>query len=78
MARRGLGLLVAIAMMLMKVVPAIPGHFTVYEWLALLGFGLHWAQSRTAARKLDCVQSSDDAITHSPLSRRTVGCFKPL
>src|SRR6266852_3462646 len=31
----GLGLLVAIAMLLMKVVPAIPGHFTVYEWLAL-------------------------------------------
>jgi len=31
----GLGLLVGIAMMLMKVVPAIPGHFTVYEWLAL-------------------------------------------
>ena len=30
-----LGLLVAIAMMLMKVVPAIPGHFTAYEWLAL-------------------------------------------
>jgi APA family basic amino acid/polyamine antiporter len=30
-----LGLLVAIAMLLMKVVPAIPGHFTVYEWLAL-------------------------------------------
>jgi APA family basic amino acid/polyamine antiporter len=31
----GIGLLVAIAMMLMKVVPAIPGHFTKYEWLAL-------------------------------------------
>jgi APA family basic amino acid/polyamine antiporter len=31
----GFGLLVAIAMMLMKVVPAIPGHFTLYEWLAL-------------------------------------------
>jgi hypothetical protein len=30
-----LGLLVAIAMMLMKVVPANPGHFTTYEWLAL-------------------------------------------
>jgi amino acid transporter len=30
-----LGLLVAIVMMLMKVVPAIPGHFTTYEWLAL-------------------------------------------
>ncbi|MGA8270809.1 MAG: APC family permease [Candidatus Sulfotelmatobacter sp.] len=31
----GTGLFVAIAMMLMKIVPAIPGHFTVYEWLAL-------------------------------------------
>jgi APA family basic amino acid/polyamine antiporter len=30
-----LGLLVAIAMSLMKVIPAMPGHFTVYEWLAL-------------------------------------------
>ena len=30
-----LGLLVAITMILMKVVPAIPGHFTIYEWLAL-------------------------------------------
>jgi APA family basic amino acid/polyamine antiporter len=29
------GLLVAIAMILMKIVPAIPGHFTIYEWLAL-------------------------------------------
>jgi APA family basic amino acid/polyamine antiporter len=29
------GLLVAIAMLLMKVVPAIPGHFTIYEWVAL-------------------------------------------
>lgn len=31
----GLGLLVAIAMTLMKVLPAVPGHFTVYEWLSL-------------------------------------------
>ncbi len=31
----GFGLLVAVAMMLMKIVPAIPGHFTIYEWLAL-------------------------------------------
>jgi APA family basic amino acid/polyamine antiporter len=30
-----LGLFVALAMMLMKVVPAVPGHFTIYEWLAL-------------------------------------------
>ncbi|HZW94954.1 MAG TPA: APC family permease [Candidatus Eremiobacteraceae bacterium] len=31
----GLGLLVAIAMLLMKIVPVIPGHFTIYEWIAL-------------------------------------------
>lgn len=31
----GFGLLVAIAMLLMKVVPEVPGHFTIYEWLAL-------------------------------------------
>jgi basic amino acid/polyamine antiporter, APA family len=31
----GFGLVVAVAMFLMKVVPAVPGHFSVYEWLAL-------------------------------------------
>jgi APA family basic amino acid/polyamine antiporter len=31
----GFALLVGIAMALMKIVPAVPGHFTVYEWLAL-------------------------------------------
>ena len=29
------GLVVAVAMALMKIVPIIPGHFTIYEWLAL-------------------------------------------
>ncbi len=29
------GLIVAIAMALMKIIPSIPGHFTIYEWLAL-------------------------------------------
>ena len=29
------GLLVGIAMILMKIVPRVPGHFTIYEWLAL-------------------------------------------
>jgi APA family basic amino acid/polyamine antiporter len=29
------GLLVGISMFLMKVVPLVPGHFTVYEWIAL-------------------------------------------
>ncbi len=51
----GFGLLVAIAMMLMKVVPGIPGHFTSYEWLALgvwiaLGAILH--RGRAAADAL--------------------------
>ena len=29
------GLVVAVAMALMKIVPFVPGHFTIYEWLAL-------------------------------------------
>ena len=29
------GLAVGIAMALMKLVPAVPGHFTIYEWMAL-------------------------------------------
>ena len=29
------GLIVALAMALMKVIPSVPGHFTVYEWIAL-------------------------------------------
>ena len=29
------GLAVAVAMALMKVIPLVPGHFTIYEWLAL-------------------------------------------
>jgi amino acid transporter len=31
----GFGLLVGIAMVLMKIVPMVPGHFSVREWLAL-------------------------------------------
>jgi hypothetical protein len=48
----GLGLLVAIAMLLMKVVPAIPGHFTQNEWLALgiwVAFGVIAHRRRTDA-----------------------------
>ena len=50
----GFGLLVAIAMLLMKVVPAIPGHFTVYEWLAL---GIWIALGALARRPAAVVQS---------------------
>jgi len=30
-----LGLVVSVGLALMKVIPIVPGHFTVYEWLAL-------------------------------------------
>jgi len=46
------GLLVAIAMMLMKIVPAIPGHFTIYEWLAL---GIWIVLGALARRRLTAV-----------------------
>jgi amino acid transporter len=44
----GFGLVVAVAMALMKVVPAIPGHFTMYEWLAL---GIWIALGTLASRR---------------------------
>jgi hypothetical protein len=42
----GIGVSVAAIMALMKIVPAVPGRFTGYEWLALaiwcfLGLALH-------------------------------------
>jgi basic amino acid/polyamine antiporter, APA family len=48
------GALVGLLMILMKIVPAVPGHFTRYEWLALLtwcllGFALHTRERRNAA-----------------------------
>jgi amino acid transporter len=41
------GTLIGLMMILMKVVPTVPGHFTLFEWLALvswigLGFVLNW------------------------------------
>src|SRR5438132_13683786 len=34
------GVAVGLGMILMKIVPAIPGHFSGYEWLALAVWGL--------------------------------------
>jgi amino acid transporter len=48
----GFGLLVAIAMLLMKVVPTVPGHFTVFEWLALGIWILLGAVSHRRARRI--------------------------
>ncbi len=33
-----LALLVGVAMVLMKILPGVPGHFTIYEWFALAGW----------------------------------------
>ena len=47
------GLVVAIALALMKIVPLVPGHFTMYEWVALavwIGLGL-LASWRSAAMR---------------------------
>jgi ABC-type transport system involved in cytochrome c biogenesis permease subunit len=45
-------LLVAAALVVMKIVPGIPGHFTFYEWIALgiwILLGLAAATTRRAA-----------------------------
>jgi basic amino acid/polyamine antiporter, APA family len=45
------GLAVGIAMALMKLIPLIPGHFTVYEWLALAIWIALGAAAALAARR---------------------------
>jgi len=45
------GLAVGIAMALMKIVPLVPGHFTVYEWLALGVWIILGAAASSAGRK---------------------------
>lgn len=46
------GLLVAVAMALMKLVPLVPGHFTAYEWIALGAWvALGAISSRTQIRR---------------------------
>ncbi len=45
------GLAVGIAMALMKVVPLVPGHFTMYEWLALGAWIILGAAASSAAWK---------------------------
>ena len=46
----GLGILVSLILVLMKVLPAFPGHFSPPEWIAfgiwvVLGAALHWGRS---------------------------------
>jgi APA family basic amino acid/polyamine antiporter len=46
-----LGIVVSLLLVLMKWIPAIPGHFTLAEWMALsawltVGLALHWSSRR--------------------------------
>ena len=46
----GLGILVSLTLVLMKVLPIVPGHFSPAEWIAFgiwvaLGAALHWVRS---------------------------------
>ena len=48
-----MGACVSLALVLMKLLPGVPGHFTVAEWVALtlwlaLGFFLHGRRPRRA------------------------------
>jgi amino acid transporter len=48
------GALIGLAMILMKIIPAVPGHFSGYEWLALgiwisIGVSLSWKARMNAA-----------------------------
>jgi APA family basic amino acid/polyamine antiporter len=51
------GVLVGMMMVLMKIVPALPGHFSGYEWLALgiwsaTGLALNWWEKLVAIEKV--------------------------
>ena len=66
----GFGLFVAIAMLLMKVIPAIPGHFTVYEWLAL-GIWIVLGVMSHRRTNQDCPERMTSAFSAALLSARS-------
>ena len=49
------GMIVAAALVLMKLLPFVPGHFTLYEWFALLA----WGGIGLAARRSGATSASD-------------------
>jgi len=59
------GLLVTAVMILVKLVPWIPGHFTWHEWLALAIWGVLGAGIR-ATRRRDLVSAPE--LETSPVS----------
>ncbi len=54
------GMIVAAALVLMKLLPFVPGHFTLYEWIALLV----WGMIGLAARRSGTTSASDSPRLH--------------
>ncbi|PYX70068.1 MAG: hypothetical protein DMG78_20155 [Acidobacteria bacterium] len=61
------GLLVTAVMILVKIVPWIPGHFTWHEWLALAIWGLLGAGIRATRRKSTVPQAKLETSPVAPL-----------
>jgi len=60
------GALIGLAMIFMKIMPALPGHFSVYEWLALaawivLGGFLYRRAKSSVASHLNSASSGETA-----------------
>ncbi|MGE5736245.1 MAG: hypothetical protein ACM34E_14215, partial [Acidobacteriota bacterium] len=60
------GALIGLAMIFMKIMPALPGHFSVYEWLALaawivLGGFLYWRAKSSVASPSNSASSGETA-----------------
>ena len=54
------GVLVALGMVLMKALPFIPGHFSMYEWIAFAAWvGLGWAARRKPAATVQVASSAE-------------------
>ena len=56
------GLAIGIAMALMKVVPAVPGHFTLYEWIALAVWIALGAAAAMTRRRLTIIESGASPV----------------
>jgi amino acid transporter len=60
------GALIGLAMIFMKVIPALPGHFSFHEWLALgawilLGGFLYWRAKSSLASHSNSASSGETA-----------------
>jgi hypothetical protein len=56
------GLGVGMAMALMKVIPRVPGHFTVYEWIALAVWITLGAAAAKTRRRLTIIKEGTNPV----------------